>query len=238
MLTTDDISPFIIATDLLMPVTMLSVWLTLRWAGASKTALFVFAPALVAVLVWGALWAYLPSMAALRVLPPPRGQAGAILTVVLTFTALLFLPPVRHFFRTARLERLVTLGVWRMVYGAVLLMMGVLDGLPPAFFWSAACGDIAVGLWALTMIARQLDVRQVEVAAWNGIGLVDLAHVLVLGAMNLGPFYLANPGVPLLNLLPLAGVPVFLAIHIMTLWAIMVRRKADSAAEPTPRTVL
>jgi hypothetical protein len=62
---------------------------------------------------------------------------------------------------------------------------------------------------------------------------VDLAHVLVLGAINLRPFYLANPDIAPLNLLPLAGVPVFLALHGMTLWGIAARRKADLSGGTT-----
>jgi hypothetical protein len=44
------------------------------------------------------------------------------------------------------------------------------------------------------------------------------------GALNLRGFYLANPNVPLLGLLPLVGVPAFIAVHIMTLWALYARR--------------
>jgi hypothetical protein len=233
MMSTEDISSFILASDLLMPLTMLSVWLVFRRAGAGRAALIIFGTALVAALVWGSLWAYLPSMANLRSLPPPRGQAGAILAVAAGFSALMLFQPVRSFFRTGRIEWLVTLGVWRFVYGSVLLLMGLLDGLPPAFFWSAALGDIAVGLWALTIMARQLDVRPSEITAWNVVGLMDLARVLVLGAINLRAFYLANPDIAPLNLLPLVGVPVFLALHGMTLWGIAARRKADLSGGTT-----
>jgi hypothetical protein len=225
----------VLASDLLMLVTMASVWMALRRAGASGGISLLLAAILAVVLLWGGTWAFVPALASLRTLPAPRGQAGAILTVVVAFTALLALPPVRHFFRTGRMEWLVTLGAWRVVYGATLLMMGLLGGLPSAFFWSAAFGDIAVGIWAFAIMARRLDVRPAEITAWNAVGLADLTHVLVLGALNMGPFYTANPGVQPLNLLPLAGVPVFLAIHVMTLWGIAARRQAGLASASAPQ---
>jgi hypothetical protein len=229
----DDIATLVLLSDLLMPLTLFSVWLMLRWAGAGRRVQIIFGLGLLAALAWASVWAYVPSLADIRRLPAPRGQAGAILSVIVGFSTLLLFPAVRKFFRTGRLKWLVTLGVWRMVYGGVLLIIGVHDGLPPAFFWSAALGDIAVGIWALTIMARQLDVRPVEITAWNAVGLADLAHVLVLGAINLAPFYAANPGVQPLNLLPLAGVPVFLALHIMTLWGIAARKKTSKPGGAT-----
>jgi hypothetical protein len=113
--------------------------------------------------------------------------------------------------------------------------MGLSGALPPAFFWSAAVGDIVVGLWAMSIMGRP-TVTTREIAAWNIIGLFDLTHVLALGAVNLSAFYTANPTVPLLNLLPLAGVPVLLVLHAMTLWGMAARRQETSPFLPSSPT--
>ncbi|MGL4975237.1 MAG: hypothetical protein ACRC56_08070 [Bosea sp. (in: a-proteobacteria)] len=229
----ESISAIIAAADVLIPLTLLTVWLALRRALPHGAHLRIFGLALVAVLVWAGLWSWVPALAAMRLLPPPLGLPGVIFSVLLGFLALMFLQPVRDFFRNADLVWLVTMGGWRPVYGGALLAIGLLGGLPPAFFWSAAIGDILVGIWALWMMARKLNVSRREVAAWNIFGLADLAHVLVLGAINLRPFYLANPDVSPLNLLPMAGVPVFLALHIMTLWGLAEQRRHQGKPEVT-----
>ncbi|MCM0019533.1 MAG: hypothetical protein NBV67_06035, partial [Tagaea sp.] len=200
-----------------------SLWWLLvraRLDGPSPTAIAV---PLAIALGWGMLWAFVPELSARRLNPPPAGQAGVILTVLFGSIALLALPSVRRFFRTARLELLVAIGPWRIVYGGALLSIGTQGGLPAGFFWSVALGDIAVGIWAIVILARGA-VSTRHLAIWNVAGMIDLAHALALGAVHLRPFFLANADVPPLNLLPLAGVPVFLAVHVMTLWGLWARR--------------
>lgn len=219
------ISAIIHVVDFLIPFTLLTVWLALRHSMPHGAHLRIVSLALVMVLIWTSLWIWVPALASMRLQPPPFGQASVIFSVLFGFLALMFLQPIRAFFRNGDLVWLVTMGGWRPVYGGALLALGLLGGLPPAFFWSAAIGDILVGLWALSMMTRRLNVSQRELIAWNIFGLADLVHVLVLGAINLRPFYLANPDIMLQNLLPMAGVPVFIALHIMTLWGLAVQRR-------------
>ena len=211
-------------TDLLIPVTLLSVWLVLGKSRVDGPSGLLLSLPLGLALLWGALWTWVPALAVLRFQPPPAGQAAAILGVVLGLCLLIVGSPARRFFRSARVLPLVALGPWRIVYGLALLGIGLSGGLPPAFFWSAAFGDIAVGLWSLLILMRRDTVTEREILAWNGIGLLDLAHVLALGAVNLRGFYLADPGISPLNLLPLVGVPVFIALHVLTLWGLWARR--------------
>jgi hypothetical protein len=42
-------------------------------------------------------------------------------------------------------------------------------------------------------------------------------QALVLGALHLRPFLHAGPELPAQNLLPFAGIPVYLAIQLLTL---------------------
>jgi hypothetical protein len=212
-------------TDALMLVTVWAFWRVLvdaRKAGPEPLQIAV--PLLVA-LAWGALWVWYPPLAAARLAPPPGGQVIAIAAVVLGLVALRALPSVRTYFATVDFRHLAWIGPWRIVYGGLLLLMGLKGGLPEAFFWSAAVGDIAVGVWAVTMLPRLETVSAREFAAWNAVGLADLLHVLVLGAINLRPFFLSHPDiVPPLNLLPLVGVPMFIALHVHVLWGLRSQR--------------
>lgn len=113
---------------------------------------------------------------------------------------------------------------WRMIFGTGLLVMGLAGGLPAAFFWSAALGDIAVGALGLLLLASGQAENRRALIAWNALGLLDLGHVLVLGVMHLAPFYAANPDVARLGMLPLFGVPAFIALHLGMLRALLSRR--------------
>jgi hypothetical protein len=234
----------ILSVDLLTFVTLFTVWLALKRAALNGTnaTLFVvplvLAIPLVLALSWGLLWTLNPTLSAMRLLPPPFGQAGGILGLVVGLTSLLFLPAVRAYFKTADIMTLATVGPWRALYGFILLVIGLMGGLPAAFFWSAAAGDIIAGLWALSLIPRRDSVTQKELLAWNILGLLDLLHVLAVGAINLRPFYLASPEIPGLNLLPLVGVPVFIALHAMTLFGMIARRKVGEHSLRKGRTAV
>jgi hypothetical protein len=76
------------------------------------------------------------------------------------------------------------------------------------------------------ILLRRKSVTEREIFLWNAVGLVDLSHVLALGALNLRGFYLAYPIISPLNLLPLVGVPLFLALHVLALWGLWSRRAA------------
>lgn len=208
------------ATDGMMCFTVFTMWLMLKRSDRDGRASPAIITVLLAALAWGALWSWQPTLAAMRLAPPPAGQAGAILTLALGLPLLLLLARVRQFFVAAEVTRFVVLGPWRVVYGAALLLMGMLGGLPAGFFWSAGLGDIAIGVWAVSILMRRPVVSRREILAWNVAGLVDLLHVLVLGALHLRPFFLMHPEAPTLNLLPLAGVPLLIAFHVVTLFTL------------------
>lgn len=208
---------FVLSVDLVMPFTVLSMWWTVHRARCEGPISLWLAVPFVLALAWGAAWSFYPPLSAYRFLPPPAGQAGAILGLIVGLIFLQLFPSVRKMFRTIDMARLVDLGVWRIVYGIALMLIGLQGGLPAQFFWSAAIGDIFVGVWALTIIARRPDVKRSELMFWNAVGLMDLAHVLALGAIYLPTFYRLSPEMAPLNLLPLVGVPILLVLHSMTL---------------------
>lgn len=219
------ISMIVLATDVLMPLTVFSIGqsiLKARQTGPTPLAIFAV---LAAALVWGTARSWLPSLSALRFLPPPRGQAGAILALIVALNVLCVFPSVRRMFLSIEHSHFIDFGLWRVIYGVGLLAIGLLGGLPSAFFWSAGIGDILVGVWAITMMFRKPHLTNREITAWNLVGLLDLAHVLVLGAIHLRGFYLTHPDVAPLNLLPLVGVPLLIVMHIQSLIALRNRSK-------------
>jgi hypothetical protein len=213
------IQELVTATDILMFVTAFSIWWTVCSARKQGPSSVVLALPLLAALLWGLVWTFHPALSVTRFLPPPQGQGGAIVGVIATLTILSTFPAARKLFNTIDSLRLVDLGLWRVVYGTALLLIGLQSGLPSEFFWSAAFGDIFVGMWAFAIVVRHPNVKRGEVVAWNVVGLLDLAHVLALGAIYLPPFYTANPTIAPLNLLPLVGVPLLLVLHVNTLAA-------------------
>jgi hypothetical protein len=216
-------------TDVLAVISVLSVWVLLRRARRDGAGPLTFGVALLAALGWGALWIWYPPLAAFRLAPPPGGQVMAIAGVLLGLVALLLLPSVRRYARTADLFAFAALGFWRVIFGAMLWIIGALGGLPLAFYASAGAGDILVGVWGLSILARKPSVSIRELTLWNAAGLADLLHVLALGAVHLRPFYLSHPDVPTLNLLPLVGVPLFIALHIYALWGLAQRTRTARA---------
>lgn len=226
------INVVVVLIDVLMPVVALTIWLALKRARVAGPSGLWLALPLAFALCWGAAWSWLPPLAALRLQPPPFGQAGAILLLVAMLVGLLALPAVRSFFRAADPLPLVIIGRWRVIYGSALLVIGLSSGLPPAFFWSVALGDIAVGLWAERINQRGQLTSEREITLWNLVGFADLAHALVLGAVHLRPFFLASPEIPPINLLPLAGVPMLIALHALTLWGLAARRMSGALTRP------
>jgi hypothetical protein len=211
------VQALVFMTDLLMPFTVFSIWWTLLKARSGGPPVIIMAVPFVLALAWGALWGFNPTLSSWRFLPAPAGQAGAILSLIIALNFLRLSPSVRAMFRSIDMSRLVDMGGWRVLYGSALLFIGMQGALPSEFFWSAALGDILVGLWAFTIMVRRPNISRGELIAWNGFGLLDLLHVLALGALFLPSFYQNHPEVPPLNLLPLVGVPLLLVLHIMTL---------------------
>ena len=118
------------------------------------------------------------------------------------------------------------------MFGAGLLMIGLAGGLPPGFYWSAGLGDIVVGVVSTGLLAKGSDVTDRQFIAWNILGLADLLHVISLAAIYVAPFFIANPALPPLNLVPLIIVPTFIALHVGAVAHVMrtVRRGSPQPA--------
>lgn len=144
-------------------------------------------------------------------------QPAMVLGLTTLLTVLGLTGAGRRYFRRAKLSPLIAMHGWRVLFGGSLLAAGLLGGLPPEFFWSVALGDIAIGLWALAIWRRWPDVSGFELKVWSLLGLADLLHLLPRAVLTLPPFYLAHPELERPLLLPLLGVPLLIALHLLVL---------------------
>lgn len=207
-----------LVSDILMPITLVTIWLVVARDQPTQTAKLWAGVVLIGAATLAAALSWYPPLVAIRLEPAPGAQVAVVAFLAFGLPAvLLSLPATRLFL--ARIDSLsaARIGNWRVVYGSLLLAMGLAGGLPEDFYRSVAIGDIAVGLWAMWIATRPNRVSDRHLLAWNIAGLIDLLHVIPLAVIILRPFVIANPDAPTLNLLPLAGVPLFIALHIVTI---------------------
>lgn len=203
--------------DILTVLMVLHVCWALRQSfGPAATSRVILLMPLLA-LSWGAVWSYVPALSATRLAPPPLGQAGVILAALGVLTVFWLSPHVRVRTIEAKYTPLLGMAIWRAIFGMSVLALGAGGGLPPSFFWSVGLGDLAVGLFGCALLLKGKPVSRKLFVIWNLLGLADLSHVLILGALTLVPFFIANPQLPFVNLLPLAGVPLLLSLHVLGL---------------------
>ena len=113
------------------------------------------------------------------------------------------------------------------VVGVAFLLYLALGHLPALFALPAGLGDIAAG-FAATLIARRLTRGTGRRAAlwFNAFGMTDLVVALTLGALtgfqllNVTPSSAPITELPL-ALIPTATVPLFFALHITTVSALV-----------------
>lgn len=198
----------------LIPVFGLSTWLALRQAnGVHGGAIAILLAGWFAL---AAAFAVLPGLVAWRQ-DSPAVQPAIILSTIAITAALHAVPAVRDFFQRARLTPLLGLFLWRAAFGALLAMLWLAGGLPTAFALPAAIGDIAVGSWAAFLLWRMrsgVQPSRLHLWLWNLAGLLDLLNVMRLAVTVLVPWLVANPSMPQFPLLPLFGVPLFIALHL------------------------
>lgn len=177
-------------------------------------------------MVIGVVNAWFPPLVALRK-DVPIAQPIAVLFMVSAFLLVGFSAAGRRYFQSASLPPLIALHGWRVFFGTLLLIVGLNGGLPAQFFWSVALGDIIVGIWAISIWRRHKPASLTELKLWSAVGLVDLLHVLPRAIITLPPFYASYPDLFQPLLLPLLGVPMLIALHILLLRRFFADGKSD-----------
>jgi hypothetical protein len=124
------------------------------------------------------------------------------------------------------------------VEGVIFLLYLALGHLPALFALPAGLGDITTGITA-PLAARSVARGTGRRAAWwfNAFGTTDLVVALALGAVTgFGLINITPSGAPIselpLVLVPTAGVPLLLALHITSMLALA---RAPRTAPPAAR---
>ena len=207
-----------LATDVLTPVCLFTIWLVAARNQPTQAAKVWAGLLIVAAGLLASAMAWYPPLAAIRIQPAPGAQVLVVASIAFVLPLLLLaLPTSRSLLAYVDPLSVTHLGIWRAVFGSLLLLLGLAGGLPAVFFRSVALGDIAIGLWAIWIATRTQRVSDRHLLVWNVAGLIDLLHVIPLAVIVLRPFIIANPDAATLNLLPLVGVPLFIALHIITI---------------------
>jgi hypothetical protein len=122
------------------------------------------------------------------------------------------------------------------VGGVAFLLYLAIGHLPALFALPAGLGDITTGITA-PLAARKLARGTGRRTAWwfNAFGMTDLVVALALGAVTgFGLINITPTGAPIselpLVLVPTAGVPLLLALHITSLSALVKTRRVPSSA--------
>lgn len=200
--------------------------------GASDRGIIVIVLIVAAI---GVANAYVPTLAALR-----DNVRLAQPAMILGLTAGLLIAGLggrgRAYFRTADLGPLIGLHGWRVLFGVLLLIVGLNGGLPANFFWSIALGDILAGFWALSLWRRSNAASAAELKLWSAFGLLDLLHLLPRAILTLPPFYAAHPELFRPALLPLLGVPMLIALHMLLIIRVFADAKSIGGSFPQPHS--
>jgi hypothetical protein len=186
-----------------------------------------------ALIVWLALVFFLGGTGAFA---RPRGSvpvpiiAGAIAPIVVFLAAFRL---SRSFYRlvlTTDLRLMAAMQAWRFV-GLGFLALYANGVLPGLFAWPAGLGDIAIGVTApwviVALIQRPGFKSSLLFVVWNLLGILDLITALGTGALSSG----LAPGIsgvvttaPMahlpLVLIPAYLVPLFIMLHLATLFQI------------------
>lgn len=151
------------------------------------------------------------------------------------------LPKVRHALSEPDILTRLTRPHEARVGGAIFLIAMFVGSVPPAFGLSAGLGDVAVGL-ATPWVLRGLREGNYRRAVWfNILGIVDFVAAFTIGFLG-GPGHTQlihlTPNTQQISLLPLvliptAGVPLLLVLHLISLAKLRARASATTAV-PTP----
>lgn len=162
----------------------------------------------------------------------PPWMPVALTVDLAVLLALSQLPAVRRALAAPDAVRLLARPHTVRVVGIAFLLLMAAGRLPALFAVPAGVGDIAMGV-AAPVVVRRLEAGNGRRSAliFNLMGIVDLTVGLVLGGLtgygvlHVHPESRAISELPLV-LIPTVGVPLFLALHILSLrrlWSIGAR---------------
>jgi hypothetical protein len=163
---------------------------------------------------------------------------GATAPVIVFLSMFGASPMFRNFVLSLELPLVAAIQAWRFAgFGFVALY--AYDVLPGLFAWPAGLGDIAVGLtapWMALALARKPSFASSRsFIFWNLFGILDLVVAVGTGALSsvLALDVTTAPMAQLpLVLIPAYFVPIFVMVHLATLF--QARRLATSEDRDQP----
>lgn len=147
-------------------------------------------------------------------------------------------PTFRNLVLSLELPLITAIQAWRFA-GFGFLALYAHDVLPGLFAWPAGLGDIAIGLtapWmALALVRKASFASSRSFIVWNLLGILDLVVAIGTGALSsalaLGVTTAPMARLPLV-LIPAYFVPLFIMLHLATLF--QARRLATSEERDEP----
>jgi hypothetical protein len=160
--------------------------------------------------------------------------AAPLLAAAITATS----PTARAALLALPTKLLIGLNIARVV-GMLFLPLAMEGRLAGPFPYSAGCGDIITGVFAVPLLFVPVDRNAAAVAAWNYFGTADLVLAIFFGITSSDgaalQLFLYPPGSQAMqnlpwSFIPTVLVPFYLIMHA-TVWAQLRRMKTPRAGE-------
>lgn len=204
----------------------------LRRAGASRKLVLGVG---IGAVAWIALLAYLlPNQLLYPSNVTPTAFFVSILASVFALTAIGLFTPIGRLLGKSPQELLMLPQGLRVFFGAGFLMQGVLGLMPASFAIADGITHITAAFLCMkaAVLLRNPNARRGELWFANLFGLIDIVVV----ACGLSFFLLADIG-PHHNVMlaALFAAPVFINLHLVSIWKLIVERQVASQAEGSQR---
>jgi hypothetical protein len=167
----------------------------------------------------------------------PTIQYGILLPILIGALMIWGWEPAKRVLHAVPQQWLVGVQVFRAL-GAIFLILSATGTLPRLFALPAGLGDVVVGLLAPVVglaYARAPHKAAGLVAAWNVLGLLDLADALSLGFLTAPSRYAfeVQPNSDLMTVLPLVLIPIYLVPLFFVLHlASLAKLRREAGATP------
>lgn len=181
------------------------------------------------LLVWLALLVVLAATGVISLLPATLLPIPIVISMALPLVVYAASATFRAYIRALDLRALTLLHVWRVPAALAFFWYGGQGLLPATFVRNAGWGDLITGLLALVVVAGVVRFPRWRFAGYLGFHLFGFADFVVAVGTGFTFSLLGDPLMETLRVLPMAliplfGVPVTGALHIMVLHRLFTRR--------------
>jgi hypothetical protein len=181
------------------------------------------------LLAWLVLLTVLAATNVLRLLPVALLPVPIVISMALLLVPYIASATFRGYIYALDMRALTLLHVWRIPAALAFLWYGAQGWLPATFTRNAGWGDLAAGILALVVVFGLARVPRWRFGSYVGFHLFGFADFVVAVGTGFAFSLLGDPLMETLRvlpmvLIPLFGVPVTGALHLMTLHRLFTRR--------------